>query len=88
MMALFDQLMDNCSGHGIKEVVIGMPHRGRLNLLLGLLQFSNETFFHKVCDACTTCFCMGTFFTTCDFALGKLSGQQDMHSLTVKGIYN
>lgn len=50
IMAFFDEVLDNCCGHGIEEVVIGMPHRGRLNLLLGLLEFSGETFFHKVFD--------------------------------------
>ena len=50
MMAFFDQVLVSCHDHGIEEVVIGMPHRGRLNLLLGLLQFSKETFFHKVFD--------------------------------------
>ena len=48
MMAFFDQVLYSCCDHGIEEVVIGMPHRGRLNLLLGLLKFSSETFFHKV----------------------------------------
>lgn len=49
MMAFFDQVLVECGSSGIEEVMIGMPHRGRLNLLTGLLQFSKETFFHKVC---------------------------------------
>lgn len=48
MMAFFDQVLASCHDHDIEEVVIGMPHRGRLNLLIGMLQFSKETFFHKV----------------------------------------
>ena len=48
MMAFFDQVVTNCSSAGIDEIVIGMTHRGRQNLLLGILQFPSEAFFHKV----------------------------------------
>lgn len=33
---------------GIEHVVLGMPHRGRLNLLTDLLQFSPAALFHKI----------------------------------------
>lgn len=33
---------------GITDIVIGSPHRGRLNLLTGLLQFPAETVFRKM----------------------------------------
>ena len=48
MMAFFDEVVRECGRSGIQEVVIGMPHRGRLNLLTGFLRYSKETFFHKV----------------------------------------
>ena len=32
----------------VPSVVIGMPHRGRLNLLIGLLGYPPESFFHKL----------------------------------------
>lgn len=48
MMAFFDEVLSCCGASNIEEVVIGMAHRGRLNLLTGLLQLSKKTFFHKV----------------------------------------
>lgn len=48
MMAFFDEMLAECGKSGIEEVVIGMSHRGRLNVLTGLLQLPKETFFHKV----------------------------------------
>ena len=47
MMAFFDEVFINCAASNIQEVVVGMPHRGRLNLLIGLLQLSKTNFFHK-----------------------------------------
>ena len=32
----------------IQELVLGMPHRGRLNLLTGLLEYPAAQLFHKV----------------------------------------
>ncbi len=34
---LLDQLLTDCGRHGIKEVVIGMAHRGRLNVLVNIV---------------------------------------------------
>jgi len=34
---LLDDLIQNCGAAGIEEVVIGMAHRGRLNVLVNLL---------------------------------------------------
>ena len=48
MMAVFDEILMSCGANGIEEVVIGMPHRGRLNVLTGLLGVSKDAFFHKV----------------------------------------
>ena len=33
---------------GVQEVVIAMPHRGRLNLLTGLLKFPPVAMFRKM----------------------------------------
>ena len=33
---------------GIEDVIIGMPHRGRLNLLTGMLQFPPVAMFRKM----------------------------------------
>ena len=49
MMVFFDEVLMDCVGSGVEEIVVGMAHRGRLNLLTGLMQLSKETFFHKVC---------------------------------------
>ena len=32
----------------MENIVLGMPHRGRLNLLTDLLQFSPAALFHKI----------------------------------------
>jgi probable 2-oxoglutarate dehydrogenase E1 component DHKTD1 len=33
---------------GVKDIVIGMPHRGRLNFLVDLLKFHPSALFHKM----------------------------------------
>ena len=33
---------------GVDHIVLAMPHRGRLNLLTGLLQSSPAALFHKI----------------------------------------
>ena len=33
---------------GFEDVIIGMPHRGRLNLLTGMLQFPPVAMFRKM----------------------------------------
>lgn len=33
---------------GLKNIVVGMPHRGRLNLLTDLLQYPPQALFHKL----------------------------------------
>jgi probable 2-oxoglutarate dehydrogenase E1 component DHKTD1 len=32
----------------VQHIVLAMPHRGRLNLLTGLLQMSPASLFHKI----------------------------------------
>ncbi|ORX97262.1 2-oxoglutarate dehydrogenase, E1 component [Basidiobolus meristosporus CBS 931.73] len=48
MMVALDKLFETSSKSGIVEVILGMPHRGRLNLLTDLLQFNPTALFHKV----------------------------------------
>jgi probable 2-oxoglutarate dehydrogenase E1 component DHKTD1 len=37
---------------GVQHIVLAMPHRGRLNLLTGLLQMPPASLFHKVKGGC------------------------------------
>ncbi|RUS14431.1 thiamine diphosphate-binding protein, partial [Endogone sp. FLAS-F59071] len=48
MMTALDRLFHVSSHAGVRDVVLGMPHRGRLNLLTDLLQYPSAALFHKV----------------------------------------
>ncbi|XP_028933578.1 probable 2-oxoglutarate dehydrogenase E1 component DHKTD1, mitochondrial [Ornithorhynchus anatinus] len=48
MMGFFHELLKMAAYSGVTDVIIGMPHRGRLNLLTGLLQFPPELMFRKM----------------------------------------
>ncbi|XP_016518638.1 2-oxoadipate dehydrogenase complex component E1 [Poecilia formosa] len=48
MMGFFYELFHQSAHSGVTDVVIGMPHRGRLNLLTGLLKFPPELMFRKM----------------------------------------
>nr|XP_006633362.2 PREDICTED: probable 2-oxoglutarate dehydrogenase E1 component DHKTD1, mitochondrial isoform X1 [Lepisosteus oculatus] len=48
MMGFFHELFRSVSYSGVTDVIMGMPHRGRLNLLTGLLQFPPELMFRKM----------------------------------------
>uniref|UniRef100_H3DF05 2-oxoadipate dehydrogenase complex component E1 n=1 Tax=Tetraodon nigroviridis TaxID=99883 RepID=H3DF05_TETNG len=48
MMGFFYELFHQSSHSGVTDIVIGMPHRGRLNLLTGLLKFPPELMFRKM----------------------------------------
>ncbi|XP_025253241.1 probable 2-oxoglutarate dehydrogenase E1 component DHKTD1, mitochondrial isoform X1 [Theropithecus gelada] len=48
MMGFFHELLKMSAYSGITDVIIGMPHRGRLNLLTGLLLFPPELMFRKM----------------------------------------
>ena len=56
MMGFFDELFHQSAHTGVTDIIIGMPHRGRLNLLTGLLKFPPEVrqlctaTFKKMCD--------------------------------------
>lgn len=49
MMGFFHELLKMAAYSGITDVIIGMPHRGRLNLLTGLLQFPPEVRYFLWC---------------------------------------
>lgn len=48
MMGFFYELFRSAVYSGVTDVIMGMPHRGRLNLLTGLLQFPPELMFRKM----------------------------------------
>ncbi|XP_067090136.1 2-oxoadipate dehydrogenase complex component E1 [Osmerus mordax] len=48
MMAFFYEVLRLSASSGVSDIVMGMPHRGRLNLLMGLLQFPPELMFRKM----------------------------------------
>ncbi|KAM9376665.1 2-oxoadipate dehydrogenase complex component E1 isoform 1-T1 [Pholidichthys leucotaenia] len=48
MMGFFYELFHHLSHSGVTDIIIGMPHRGRLNLLTGLLKFPPELMFRKM----------------------------------------
>ncbi|XP_062928837.1 2-oxoadipate dehydrogenase complex component E1 [Mobula hypostoma] len=48
IMGFFNELFRVAALNGVTDVVLGMPHRGRLNLLAGLLQFPPELMFRKM----------------------------------------
>eukprot|EP01137_Pigoraptor_chileana_P037735 Opistho-2@35294 len=48
MMVAMDEIFRSSSELGVHDVVLCMPHRGRLNLLTDLFKFSPAAFFHKV----------------------------------------
>ncbi|XP_077373823.1 2-oxoadipate dehydrogenase complex component E1 [Festucalex cinctus] len=48
VMGFFHELFRRSARAGVTDVVIGMPHRGRLNLLTGLLEFPPELMFRKM----------------------------------------
>ncbi|KAG7250661.1 hypothetical protein CRUP_007973, partial [Coryphaenoides rupestris] len=48
MMGFFDELFHQSARSGVTDIIIGMPHRGRLNLLAGLLKCPPEVMFRKM----------------------------------------
>ncbi len=48
MMGIFLELVDSAADNGIKEYVVGMPHRGRLNLMTGLFRYPPVVMFRKM----------------------------------------
>ncbi|KAL3246016.1 hypothetical protein MRX96_057989 [Rhipicephalus microplus] len=48
MMAFFYELFCHAPKTGVTDIVVGMPHRGRLNLLTGLFDFPPVQVFQKM----------------------------------------
>ncbi|KAI0786303.1 dehydrogenase E1 and transketolase domain-containing protein 1 [Abortiporus biennis] len=48
MLPALDALFRVAAEAGVEHVLLGMPHRGRLNLLTGLLQYPPQALFHKI----------------------------------------
>ncbi|RHY27754.1 hypothetical protein DYB32_006548 [Aphanomyces invadans] len=48
MMPAIQTILDTASQHGTSDVVIGMPHRGRLALLVGILKYPVHQLLRKV----------------------------------------
>ncbi|KAF8066054.1 Transketolase, pyrimidine binding domain-containing protein [Lyophyllum atratum] len=48
MIPALDSLFSSASNGGIQHIILGMPHRGRLNLLTDLLQYSPTALFNKI----------------------------------------
>ncbi len=50
LIPLLDLAIEKAGGQGVKEVVIGMAHRGRLNVLANILGKSARQIFHEFVD--------------------------------------
>ncbi|KAI9320536.1 oxoglutarate dehydrogenase, E1 component [Dichotomocladium elegans] len=48
MMVAMDRLFELSAKAGVNDVIIGMPHRGRLNLLCDLLEYPYAALFSKI----------------------------------------
>ncbi|KAF4321178.1 hypothetical protein BBO99_00005123 [Phytophthora kernoviae] len=48
MLPAVETVLQACANSGVSDVVIGMPHRGRLALLVGSLEYPAHKIFHKV----------------------------------------
>ncbi|KAI8991755.1 oxoglutarate dehydrogenase, E1 component [Mycotypha africana] len=48
MMVALDRLFELSARQNVRDIVVGMPHRGRLNLLCDLLQYPHAALFHKM----------------------------------------
>ncbi len=47
LIPLLDELVQSAGAHGVKEVVVGMAHRGRLNVLVNVLGKRPRDLFHE-----------------------------------------
>ena len=51
LIPLLDMAIESAGAHGIDEIVIGMAHRGRLNVLANILGKSPRQIFHEFDDS-------------------------------------
>ena len=47
LIPLLDQVIARCARHGAKEIVMGMAHRGRINVLANIRGFSLESLYEE-----------------------------------------
>ncbi|MGE0681659.1 MAG: 2-oxoglutarate dehydrogenase E1 component [Candidatus Binatia bacterium] len=47
LIPMLDILLEHCASLGVEEIVLGMPHRGRLNVLVNILGKSYEAIFSE-----------------------------------------
>jgi 2-oxoglutarate dehydrogenase E1 component len=47
LIPLLDQLIARCARHGAKEIVVGMAHRGRINVLANIMGRSLESLYEE-----------------------------------------
>lgn len=47
MMAFFRQLMRSAAENDVQNIVLAMPHRGKLNLLTTIFKMPPAKIFHK-----------------------------------------
>ncbi len=47
LIPLLDAIIDRAAGHQVRDVVLGMPHRGRLNVLVNILNKPYSMVFHE-----------------------------------------
>src|SRR5438552_2837341 len=45
LMVILDVILQKCPGHGVREICMGMAHRGRLNVLANFLKKSLQVIF-------------------------------------------
>ncbi|KAI0754007.1 dehydrogenase E1 and transketolase domain-containing protein 1 [Daedaleopsis nitida] len=48
MLPALDALFSSSAQAGVEHIIIGMPHRGRFNLLTGLLEYTPSSLFYKI----------------------------------------
>lgn len=48
LIVAMNTIFARASASGYSDVVLGMPHRGRLNILVGLLDYPARNLFHKI----------------------------------------
>ncbi|TFK82881.1 dehydrogenase E1 and transketolase domain-containing protein 1 [Polyporus arcularius HHB13444] len=48
MLPALDALFSSSAQAGVEHIIVGMPHRGRLNLLTGMLELPPSALFHKI----------------------------------------
>jgi len=51
LIPIIEEIIQRCGYHHVKEVIMGMAHRGRLNVLVNILGKSPEELFHEFEDS-------------------------------------